>query len=672
MKQLPPEQLNKPEESEEFTLEAILQEFATSPKEKPKPSEKAKTGDLSGDTIRFTPIRSVPPKADGDASVKVAAAKKKEHTAPFPILSGKEPQEAKAPEPVKETPRPAQEASEPVIKVEKPVSPPKKERKKSPPGEPGSVAALFESYRKGSLSQILRVYTLAPLALFSVFLLVYYDREMSFAPFLLSYQGYICLAGLCLALLLAYEVFWEGFRALFSRRFSLYLLALPVSVLALFHGAAMLNTQGANYCPIAVLLLCYLQYSLRLQRSGMVFTLHTVNNFATPLGIFEAPQTKIKNDSLRCEAADLEDYLVKLRTPDLAGRLFGIYAPCLFLLTAGLAVALARFSQADLLLSWLLLLLCSMPFSAMLSYHKPYRALARRLSKSGGALAGWHSATAFGKEHTIILRDEDLFPRKDISSNGMKLYGAFSAPFVISNALAALDAVESPLSHVFEALLLTHNGARMYASSYRLYDNDGIGAEVNGEDILLGTLSFMRSMGVHMPEGAKVRQAVYISIRGELCGVFAIKYKPNPASKKALRSILSNSNFSVVIAARDFLVSPELIGSKYELSTDGIIFPDYNIRVRLTEVDPNLPTVQGALIAQESFPAFASTVAAGRTLRMCTTLSAAVSLLAGLTGLVLCFCLLLWGSGITPLQTAVFQLLWTFLTGLCSDIVLNF
>ncbi len=662
MKKRPPEQLNKPAGAEEFTLESILEEFGAPQEKKPAPKtpEQPEAERLKEDTIRFTPIRSAPKKADENAPVKTAFSENKDSTAPFPLVSGKEP--PKMP-PVRELP-------EPEIKIE--ASCTKKEKQECPPPEPNSPAALFEKYRKGSVFQIVRTFALLLISLLCVFLLVYYERDPAFAPFLLHWQGLICLGLLCLAVLLSYEVFWVGFRALFSRRFSLYLLALPLSVLALFHGVSMLSLQGANYCPIAVLLLAYLQYSLRLQRSGMVHTLYTVCNFTSALGIFEAPQTKIKNDSLRCDAADLDDYLAKLHTPDLAEKLFGVYAPCLFLLSAGLSIALARLVQTDLLLTWLLLLLCAMPFSAMLSFFKPYRALSRRLAKAGGALAGWHSAESFGKEHTIILRDEDLFPQKDISSNGMKLYGAFSAPFVISNALAALDAVESPLTPVFEELLAAHNGARMYASSYRLYDNDGIGAAVNGEDILLGSLSFMRSMGVHMPEGAKVRQAVYISIRGELCGVFAIRYKPNPASKKALRAILSNRNFSVVIAARDFLVNPELIASKYELSPEGIIFPDYNIRVRLTEVDPNAPTVQGALIAQESFPAFASTVASGRTLRLSTTLSAILSLLSGITGLLICAALLFWGTGISPLQVAVFQLLWTFLAGLSSDILLKF
>lgn len=657
MERHPPEQLNKPEVSQEYKLDDILQEFG-----KPSPSGNKELA--KGDTIRFTPIRSIPKDAPKDAPVKLAPTKDRS-TAPFPIVNDEIPKkQEKAAE--KQAP-----FSTPLIQVSEEPTTAKKE-----PVEkidlPPTPHTLFDSYRKGSVAQILRCYALLPLALFAVFLLVYHDRALEFAPVLNQYQGYFCLGALCLAILLSYEVFAQGVKELFRLRFSLYLLSVPVCVLALIHGAGMLQAQGENYCPLAVLLLAYLQYSLRLERSAMVYTLHTVCNYDSPLGIFEAPQTSVKNDSLRCAPANMEDYLNKLQLPNRPQRLFSLYAPCLFFLTAAISVALSFFAEEDFLLCWLLLLLIGSPWAAMLSYSKPFRTLARRLSKCGSALAGWHSARSFGKNHTIILRDEDLFPKKDISSNGMKLYGAFSAPFVISNALAVLDAVESPLSDLFEDLLHAHNGARMYASNYRLYDNDGIGAEVNGEDVLLGSLSFMRSMGVHMPNGAKVRQAVYISMRGELCGVFAIKYKPNPASKKGLRDILANKNFSVVIAARDFLVTPELIAQKYELSTERVVFPDYNIRVRLTELDPNTPTTQGALMGGEGFGAFASTVAAGRILRMSATFAALLSMLAGIGGVLLCTALIFWGVSISPLHLAVFQLIWTFLAGLSTDILLKF
>lgn len=685
MKHYPPEQLNMPDAPREYQLEDILQEFG-----KPQPEQAAETVEkaervetaekvkkaepsLKSDTIRFTPIRSKPKALDADAPVKLAPGAAKSAEPPVSSVSPVSPAFPATPVLPKQERTAAFEPAPETPTLEAPEAPaPEDSGVKEQIALPQTPYTLFERYRKGSVAQIFRFGALLLLALCAVFLLVYAQQELQFFPPLNRNYAAVCLCVLGLSVLLAGEVFLQGVRELLCLRFSLYLIAFPIAVLAVLHGVSALHSGGDNYCPVAVLLLFYLQYALRLERSAMVHTLYSVCEFSKPLGIFEAPQKATKNDSLRCAPADMDDYLEKLTLPDRTKTVFSVYSLLLLPLSAGLAIALSRVREVELLQCWLLLLLAGTPWAAMLSFAKPFRALARRLSRQGSALAGWHSAKVFGKSHTVILRDEDLFPRKDISSNGMKLYGAFSAPFVISNALAVLDAVESPLVDVFQELLAAHNGARMYASSYRLYDNDGIGAEVNGEDVLLGSLSFMRSMGVHMPSGARVRQAVYLSVRGELCGVFAIRHKPNPASKRGLRGILTNENFSVVIAARDFLVTPELIAAKYELPTDRIVFPDYNIRVRLTEVDPNVPTLQGALLAEKSFGAFAATVAAGRTLRVSTYLSAVLSLLAGLGGLALCAALFFWNTGISPVHLALFQLVWTLLIGLCTDIRLKF
>ena len=76
----------------------------------------------------------------------------------------------------------------------------------------------------------------------------------------------------------------------------------------------------------------------------------------------------------------------------------------------------------------------------------------------------------------------------------------------------------------------------------------------------------MRSMGVHMSDGARVRQAVYVSVNGELAGIFAVKYKPSASTRAGLRALLANPGNSVILATRDFLITPELLAARYELA----------------------------------------------------------------------------------------------------------
>ena len=310
----------------------------------------------------------------------------------------------------------------------------------------------------------------------------------------------------------------------------------------------------------------------------------------------------------------------------------------------------------------------------MLCFFKPFRALARRLTRYGGALCGWHGAQIFGGKHTIIIRDGDLFPQKGIASNGMKLYNGHKAEKVISYALAALEKADTPLTPLFEALLQEQYGKHSRPREFRFYDLGGVGVEIGTDIVLVGNLSFIRSMGVHMPLGTKVRQAVYVSINGELAGIFALKYRPNASTRDGLRDVLANRNFSIILATRDFLITPELIAAKYGLPTETMGFPDYTERLRLSATDPEQAMSQGALIAEDTFGALAVTVAAGRTLKNCALVTTSLTLCAGALGLLLTILLIAWNalSVATPMHIVSFQLLWGMVTSFIGFILLRF
>lgn len=699
MERREPEQLNQADAPEEYQLDDILREFGAGADE-PKKS-------VSSDTMTFQPVRSVPVDPQLGLPTKTAKPKKSksaEKKQKTPEQQGKEPLHALREEASVQEETVPQTPAQPEVPVQmtapeessvaekqtkraktpKERSVPRRAEKKSAealpkvrielPEVPPEPQELLRRCKEGLGTQRLRLFFLAIVTLIQLLLLACAEPRWNFLPLSATGVGWCSLALGVLSLLTAYDVLLEGARDLLRLRVSLNTLALPVSLLTLLHAVQVLPQGGQTYCPVLSLLLLFLLRALAAERKAMFYTLRTVCSFDTPMGIFETPPHSHNAASLRRDTADTGDFMRGLLRPDLTQTAMRAYALVLLPLTGVLAYLLSVRSDSGFVQAWLLLLLGAFPFAGALCFAKPFAALAKRLAAFGGALCGWHGAKAFHGKHTIILRDEDVFPRSHISSNGMKLFGTHTAPRVIAYALAALEAEDSPLTDLFESLLRSQNGKRYHAASSRVYDNNGIGAEVMGEVVLVGTLAFLRSMGVHMPAGARVRQAVYVSVGGELAGIFAIKYKPSPSTKKGLRDVLANRNFSVVLATRDFLITPELIASKYDVQTQTLVFPSFTERLRLSASDSHKTDAQGALIAKDTFGAFASTVAAGRTLHSASLLSLILCLLAGIGGLLVCALLIAWNSAETasPLHLAAFQLLWACLNGFFTFILLRF
>lgn len=696
MKRHDPEQLNMPAVSESYDLEDIIREFSSAPKEPPTAPKEPPAKDIKSSTLVFPAIRSVPkaPPPVDDAPVKIATDPKTEKFTIKPAAKSK----AESPVSMEQTrgipvkaviaehgkvsaatpPKPATEAKAefqpPLVLTEKQGSKKRSLRRaqREQKLQTASCRELLSKELHGFALRRIRTLLMLIPVLFSLLLLVWLAYGEQF-PIRLpeAYSDVLALAAMLLTLGLGYEVPIKGIGDLLRVRISVYTISIPLSLLCIIR--CFIGGNGLLYCyaPCVTFFIFFLQYSISRQHIGYARSLYAVCSFSKPMGLYDAGQLLPDSDSLRKDAADIEDYTARLSQPDAPQTVLCLYATCLLPLSCGIAFLLHYFTACSFIVAWLLILLCATPLFAAASYPTAFASLAKKLAKQGGALCGWHSARTFGKKHTIILRDEDLFPTGCFSSNGMKLYGTYRAERVIAYAHAAFAAAENPLVHLFEELLRSEGAIALTATSYRFYENNGMGAEILGDEVLIGTVSFMRSMGVHMPNGVKVRQAVYVAISGELAGIFAVKYKPSPSATTGLRDILSNRNFTPVLATRDFLISPELIAQKYDMSIEAIRCPEYPQRIRLSETAPGDSRVQGALIANNTFTAFAATVATSHRLKISSYAALILSLLAGMGGLVLATLLLLSGSEnlTTVLYIAAYQFLWLGVTALVSLIL---
>ncbi len=638
-----PDQLHiAPANAGDYSLEEILKEFS--------PEEAASPQKVTSDTQVFTPIpgpeNTSPPEEDepvkifhSSKDVKVKPAK---NTLP----------------PIRILEAPAQEEEE----EEEPVT-------EEEVGE--TPLELLKKTHKTLHRLLIQRLLLCLIPPAGTFLLLYAAKGWDSVPFLNDHTPAVALALLVLALLLSYPVLWQGIKDLFRLRISLYTIGSVSAVVCLVYS---FSHPHIVYAPLVTTQLFFLMQSLVNEQAALFYTARTLTGIRAPMGVCNTPQLPEKTASLRRDPGNVADFMSKLKTSSLPQDLFCVYASILLALLPILSFFLSRSAELPYMQVWLLLLLGSAHYAGMLCYFSPFRALARRLSKYGGALCSWHGAQIFGGKHTIILRDGDLFPSKGITSNGMKLYNGHEGAKIISYALSALKKADSPLQHLFEKLLQEQYGKHSRVGEYRFYDYGGVGVEIGNDIVLVGNLSFIRSMGVHMPSGTRVRQAVYVSVNGELAGIFALKYRPNTSTRDGLRDVLANRNFSIILATRDFLITPELIAAKYGLPTETMAFPDYTERLRLSATDPEQAMSQGALIAEDTFGALAVTVAAGRTLKNCSLVTTFLTLCAGALGLLLTILLIAWNalSVVTPMHIVSFQLLWGMVTAFIGFILLRF
>lgn len=470
----------------------------------------------------------------------------------------------------------------------------------------------------------------------------------------------LMLALLLLQCVLSYEVFIRGIYQALKLRFDLMSL-LTLMVLVSAGDSFFAVSQGrAPFCTAPSLALLLALWSVALERKAKWRTLKTVLSMDHPVAAAKEEKAWHGLDCIFRREGSLDAFTAMLETPDAAQKVMRVYAPAAAVITLVLAILSAVYGGGDLLWAWAALLTAALPCGGFLSCCRPFSILASRLSKTGAALCGWRGAKILSGECGIIIRDQDLFPAKNIAINGMKMYSDLPARQVVGYAAAVVQAAGSGLLPLFEELVKNENGRRYTADSFRQYEGGGLGAEIRGDVVLLGTLPFMRLMGVHVPEGTRIQSAAYISVNKELAGVFALTYAPSAGTRSGLHSVMHSSGLTPVLATRDFMITPALVKKRYKVSADRLEFPVVAERARLSAPEAGADGKQGALMAKGSFLSFASAVSGGRLLRRAVHASVAVSLLGGIlgTGLV---CLLTYLGSVeaaSAVNLLVYQLLW--------------
>lgn len=319
-------------------------------------------------------------------------------------------------------------------------------------------------------------------------------------------------------------------------------------------------------------------------------------------------------------------------------------------LRSGVSMAIQVFSTS---------LLVAVPASYFIALSRPLAILQKRLHMVGAVLCGWQGVKALKGKNTFAVKDEDLFPAGAAKLNGVKFYGDRKSDEVITCAASVICAAGGGLVHSFRQLLTSRGGRELPVKNLRSYSG-GLGGEVAGESVLLGSSAFLQAMGVDIPDGAMVNQAVYVSLDGELCAVVAISYGKMRSSAGGIVSLSGSRKLKPVMVGSDFMVTESLVRSKFGVNTRRIAFPDQETRIKLRERQPDPEAVAMALTTREDLISFAYAISGARALRTSCVLGTVLHVFGGVLGMLIMLVLAYLGNTelLAPTNILLYQLVW--------------
>lgn len=474
----------------------------------------------------------------------------------------------------------------------------------------------------------------------------------------LKFMIFVQFITLLLSALLGSFQLIDGLLTIFKGRFNLNTLLLFTFILCTVDGVLCFSQQRIPCCAafsLQVTMALWSTYQTRNTRMGQLDTMRKATRLDGLFPVVHEDQVYLVRGQ-----GEVEHFTKTDKDSPHKETVLHVYAliALLFSIGAGVLAALLHGYHTAVQVASVTAL-AAMPATMLLCVRRPMGVLERRLHRLGTVLCGWKGAKALTGKRLFPIDHEDLFPTGTVKLNGVKFFSQRDPDQIIAYAAALITREAGTLNPIFTQLLDSRNGMHYDPKEFRFYDG-GIGGVVNGEPVLVGTLDFLRSMGVEIPEGIRVSQAVCISVDGELCGLFAVTYDLTRAAAEGMATLCSYGKLRPVIVSRDFMLTPAFLREHFGVNPKRILFPDMEQRTAIAQLAPSADTDAAALITGEGLNSFAYAATGARSLNTGVNLGITMHMIGGILGILMMLALAYLGATwlLTPANLFLYELVW--------------
>ena len=447
---------------------------------------------------------------------------------------------------------------------------------------------------------------------------------------------------------------------LFRKKFSCNTLLLFTFVLCTVDGILCLSQLRVPCCAafsLQVLMSLWCAYQQRNTKLGQLDTMRKavrLDGIGVKEDYFESRKGFIRNEG------QVEHFMDHYESAPKLQKVLSVYTLVALCISVAIGVAggvLHGVSTGIQIAS--VACLAAMPASMFITLSRPMAVLEKQLHKLGAVLCGWKGVEGLGGKAVFPLEHNDLFPAGAVQLNGVKFFGPRQPDLIIAYAAALMEADGNSLEPIFTQLLDSRNGRHYPVENFHRYDG-GVGAEINGEPVLFGTLAFLKDMGTDLTEGIRVSQAVCLAVDGELCGLFALSYEKDRSTIAGMNTLLGSRKLRSLLVAEDFMLTPEFLRSVFGSSAKRMEHPDREQRELLREKksDPDMQAL--AMVTAEGLAPMAYAVCGARSVKAAATAGVVVHMTGGILGLLMMLVLAILGATqlLTPANLFLYELLW--------------
>lgn len=218
----------------------------------------------------------------------------------------------------------------------------------------------------------------------------------------------------------------------------------------------------------------------------------------------------------------------------------------------------------------------SLPVISIFNTNSVLLGVSRAIKKNGAMINGFEGAAAVNNANAVVMEAQELFGKNSCEIHGIKTFNGAKADDVILKTAAIIMKTKSPLSYVFDDVIIGKKTILPEVEGI-VYENGlGTSAWIYRKKILVGTRELLVHHGVQVPKeefeqkySRKGRKVLYLAAAGKLAAMFVVSYSADVTLKRSLKR-LEKSGITVLVRSADPFISDESIAQLFSLP-DGFI-----------------------------------------------------------------------------------------------------
>ena len=314
--------------------------------------------------------------------------------------------------------------------------------------------------------------------------------------------------------------------------------------------------------------------------------------------------------------------------------------------------------------------LCSC-IAITMTVNVPLLKASEKYSERSAVLLGYQSVDDFYDINSCMADADQLFPKGTIRLHAIKTFSDTKIDDAIIDAASLTSHANSILRHIFMDILSGNRELLRPVENYAYENSAGLCGWIDNKRILLGNRELMTSHSIEgIPTKSKEkeytagnREAVYLSVSGNLSAMFIIDIRPSFAVKQALHN-LENNNICLMLRSVDSLITISKLAEIFGVPEEMLkIIPEKMHREFEEQVSP-VSKQSASMACENDFPTMSDLLISAKRIRKTAVAGLVLQSASAILGIVLAIVFIMLKSfdQTTASSVLIYNLLWAIIS----------